>query len=922
MLVTPKSTDFFAKAEAGGKGYNLFLMTKAGLNVPSWVVIGQRYFKQFLKEQKIENSLALFILAYSRSEISAEATEKQILDLFLKTGASQILNQVVDKADAILNMSGSISIRSSAADEDSHAHSFAGLLSSSLYVEGRADVIEHIKRVWASAFSARSLIYRQENNLDFNRISLAVILQEMIDADKSGVLFTCNPVEKKIDEYLVSAAYGVGEGLVSGAVDADSFWIDARSGNLLKSELASKQERMIKLSSGCCHLVTNEEYQKKMSCLGAHDLIQIFRVGKKIHQYFRRPQDVEWAFKNDKLYILQTRPVKTIEKDLIGYPNLWDNSKIAESFGGKTLPLSFSFALRNYKAVYIQFCEVLGVSNDIIKDMESYLGQMLGSLHGRVYYNIYNWYKLVGVLPGFSKNREFMETMVNQNELLFEEATERVEPHPSWQTWKGKFRKISTAIKFIGYHFNIQTMVDDFLKSFHFDYDRYRKLPLKQMRGDELIHVYSEIDRKTLGHWKTPIINDFLYMIHVGLLRKLTQRWLKNSDITLQSDLLIDEGANEIAEPTLQAVALAKLAMADIGLQNLILNNPAEDCMELLNQSSYKDFYFEVLKYIDQFGFRCMSEMKLEEIDLTTDPTYLFVVLKNYLNNSQEVFAKVGREKELRQSAEKSVVENLRGIKLRVYNWVLKHARIVVRNRERTRFARIRVYSLARTIFQSIGDDLAALQIIEQSRDVFWLSVEEVMGIYGATLPSVNLKAQVQLRKQEYAQYNEEIDSQIFTRGAVYWNNKFIKEANNIKDEYARFDLKGLACSAGLVEGVVKVVTDSFSTLKLKGEILVISRTDPGWVPLYPSISGLLVEHGSMLAHSTIVARTMSIPTIVSIAGLTQKLKNGMRIRMDGSTGHIEILSEELDLKAVEDNQASINPKKTREHSVGIDLTI
>ena len=225
--------------------------------------------------------------------------------------------------------------------------------------------------------------------------------------------------------------------------------------------------------------------------------------------------------------------------------------------------------------------------------------------------------------------------------------------------------------------------------------------------------------------------------------------------------------------------------------------------------------------------------------------------------------------------------------------WVLKHARKAVKNRENTRFARTRIYGIARAIFRHVGEDLAGHGIIEKPRDIFWLTIEEIFGVYNGTLPSPNLKAFIEIRKKDYEKFGEETDPRILTRGAVYWNNLFIDETQFVSHHPLEDgDLQGLPCCPGDIEGVVKVILNPGDDLTLNGEILVTARTDPGWVPLYPSISGLLVERGSLLSHSAIVAREMGIPAIVSIPGLTKKLKTGMRIKMDGKTGIIKILSE------------------------------
>ncbi|RME71944.1 MAG: phosphoenolpyruvate synthase, partial [Planctomycetota bacterium] len=559
-----------------------------------------------------------------------------------------------------------------------------------------------------------------------------------------------------------------------------------------------------------------------------------------------------------------------------------------------TLPLSFTYALDNYENVYVQFCEILRVPPDVVKDMDDYLRNMLGCLDGRVYYNLYNWYKLVGVLPGFRHNRAFMETMMGVRESLSDEIAERISPHPSWDTWRGRLRRLRTGLSFLLYHFRIQRLVDRFLAEFHEHYERYRHLPFEHMRSDEIFRVYVELKRVMLSRWKAPIINDFLCMVHFGLLRRLTTRWLSDLDPNLHNDLLAADGNLESAEPTRELIRMACEVEASPALRELLLSTPAADCYEALRQSEHRDFFARVERYIDRFGFRCMNEMKLEEIDLVEDPSYLFTCLKNYLRSgTTDVEAYELREQALRERAEKQVRSKLRGWRRWVYRWSLKHARKAVRNRENTRFARTRIYGVARRMFNAMGVDLAGRGILEQPRDIFYLTLDEIYGIHQGTLPCYDLAELVALRKRAYARFAErETAPRLLTRGPVYWHNRFDPPEPEASDEEAgEHDLKGLPCCPGVVEGVVKVVRGIRDDLELDGEILVTPRTDPGWVPLYPSVSGLLVERGSLLSHSAIVAREMGLPAIVGIRGLMRTLRSGMRVRMDGKRGTVTILS-------------------------------
>lgn len=895
MLVLKNSTKNFAKREAGGKGYNLYLMSRIGVNVPEWTVLGRSVYEAFVRETHLEAPIEAILEEFVEGKKNGDAASKAIEELIVNAPMPSSVKALAEQAYRTVANGGLISVRSSATDEDGAGHSFAGQLSSFLYVANAEDALKYLRLCWASGYSDRCLFYRKENNLPLTKIAVAVVFQWMVDPEQSGVLFTCDPMNNDLSQFVVSAVHGVGEGLVSGALDADTFWISRDNGAPVNSEIVEKKEAFRRSGSGHCDKVALPQSAWNAPSLTNDQLKTLHDVGRKLQDYYGSPQDIEWAILKGKTYILQTRPVTTLERNLTGFPNLWDNSNIVESYGGITSPLSFTFALINYKKVYVQFCEILGLSRDVVKDMEPYLGNMLGSINGRVYYNLYNWYKLVGVLPGFSKNRQFMETMMGVGEELSAEIVERIRPHPSWDTWLGKLRKVRTGVAFLYYHFAIQGIVDKFLSDFKRDYDRFRAHDFSRMSSDELFERYVDMDINMLGKWKAPIINDFLCMVHFGVLKGLTGKWLSSLGSSIQNDLLAGEGNLESAEPTKELIRMAGIVEKNPDLKKLVETVPVESMLEALNQSPHQEFYQRVGAYIDRFGFRCMSEMKLEEVDLLTDPTFLFVCLKNYLRSgTTDLEAYEEREHAMRAKAEAAVRKELSGLKKIIYFWSLKHARKAVKNRENTRFSRTRAYGVARSVFRAMGADLTSKGVLETQEDIWYLTMPEVWGIHQGTLTSYDLKAHVRIRKEEYARFEaEEPKVRFQTRGAVYWKNDFIAVPEMAEvEEGADYHLKGLPCCPGVIEGVVKLVNSPKDDLSLNGEILVTARTDPGWVPLYPSISGLLVERGSLLSHSAIVAREMGLPTIVGIKGLTNTLKSGMRIRLDGGKGTITILEE------------------------------
>lgn len=895
LTVTKSSTDNFAKRESGGKGHNLFLLSKNGINVPSFITLTPHFFEAFKQQTKIEDYLKNILVDH---HLSLKEVAEKISHKIIETQMPPEIELAIKKAYDQLNCQ-LISVRSSAHDEDSALHSFAGQLSSFLYISDFEHVIKSVKECWASAYSERSLHYRTINHLESINIKVSVILQEMIDPEISGVLFTCNPINGKNDQIVINAVYGVGEGLVSGLLDADTFILEKKSGKIIEETIVDKNKKLIRDQKfQKCLEVEVDPQLKNKSSLDQKQLNMLLEESYKIENFYGRPQDVEWAIKNGKLYILQSRPVTTPIDNNRGTLYIWDNSNIVESYGGHTMPLTFGFAHYVYHQVYVQFCEILLVPNQRIKEMDYFLKNMLGLFYGRVYYNLLNWYKLTSILPGYKYNRSFMETMMGTNESLQDEIAERVKPPEFHHGIGSTIRSFITGAKFFYFHLNIQTVVDNFLRDFHLVYNKFRRVDYNRLNADQIYDYYLKLEKEMLWKWHAPIINDYLCMVHYGLFKKLTSKWLSHLGDSFHNDLLAGNGNLESAEPTKRLIILSGYVSQKAELRNLILNTPNEYCLEALNQSSFKEFYQMVLDYIDKYGFRCMSEMKLEQKDLHQDPSLFFVFLKNLINCGQtDLHEYERREKEIRENAEKLLDENISGFKKIIYQWSLKHARKAVMNRENTRFCRTRIYGVVRSMFYAIGEDYVKNNIIDKKEDIFFLSLDELTGSLEGTNSILNLRSVIELRKKEYEYYKTvEPAPRFFTRGAVYWNNQHIpKEDEVVIDESTLLpnQMKGTPCSPGEVIKTIKVIIDSNDDMTLNGEILVTERTDPGWIPLYPSVSGLLVERGGLLSHSAIVAREMGLPTIVGIKGLTKKLKSGMKVKMNGETGLIEILEDE-----------------------------
>ncbi|HSO06728.1 MAG TPA: PEP-utilizing enzyme, partial [Pelomicrobium sp.] len=429
-----------------------------------------------------------------------------------------------------------------------------------------------------------------------------------------------------------------------------------------------------------------------------------------------------------------------------------------------------------------------------------------------------------------------------------------------------------------------------------------RRVPLAAMRMDELAAYYRDLERRLLTRWDAPLINDFFAMIFYGVLRALVAKWLGQAEGTLQNDLLCGEGGMISAEPAKRVKQMARLAADDAALAALLREGePAAALAAVARHPALKQAYDA---YVERFGDRCLEELKLESATLHDDPTTLLRSIGHMAQRLAGGAEMTAVDVAMRSRAEAQVAQALRDkpVRRRIFGWVLKHARARVRDRENLRFERTRLFGQVRRIVVELGKRLYALGRLEAPRDVFYLEIEEVLGFVEGTATTVDFQALVAARRREFRRYREEPApaDRFETRGAVHQGHRFeaaAPTADVALDENSR---SGIGCCPGVVRGRVRVVTDPRGAVVEQDEILVAERTDPGWIMLFPACAGLLVERGSLLSHSAIVAREMGIPAIVSLPGVTRWLATGDWVELDGASGRCRRIEPETEGTDVE----------------------
>lgn len=858
-----KDSETIGDYAVGGKAANLFRLKEIFSNVPEFVVIPAEVLEEnFAHKNDVE-------------EIKQRISQISIPSEFVERIAEAFPAETF------------FAVRSSAVDEDSEGASFAGQFESFLFVT-KDQLADKIKAVWKSDFSDRVLKYREHHNIS-EQSGIAVIVQQMIDADVSGVGYGIHPIDGSRDVQMFSAVYGLGEGLVSGDLNADNYTL--RQGIITK-EIAAKDHKIIASKSGGTEKIAVDEAEKQQPALTIEQVLQLGKIIEACKNEFGKPQDIEFAIKDGIIYLVQSRPVTILDKiaDKRGEYVLWDNSNIIESYPGVTTPLTFSFISKSYEGAYKLFSEFLGVDKKTIDKHERVFTNTLGLINGRVYYNLRNWYMMLAMLPGYSINARYMEKMMGVKERFDIPADLQLSKSAAW--WK----LVKMAVNMYRRYLSLPRRRKDFMNLLETTVTEYKNIDYENKNANQLMNLYLAFERKLLNEWKAPLLNDFFAMIWFGLLEKRSRDYIKSENPNIHNDLLCGSSDIISTQPIHRTIAIATKISANSNWKQLFEGNDEKEIWQFLKKDngSYKELKADIEKYIEDFGERCVGELKLETVSYTQNPSQFIRVLKNYLEAGITAASTSDKtEERIRQAAERELKEKLRGKPLK--KWILlrtlRKARELVSSRENLRYERTRAFGIVRELFSQMGRSFFSEGIIDNQRDVFYLSKEEIFSYIEGTAITQNLKALIEFRKKEFDTYQQmETPAPRFaTYGPVYHANNF----QSSQAEILEGNLKGIGCCPGVVRARVQVIFNPGEAKALNGDILVTVSTDPGWVTLFPTAGGILVERGSLLSHSAIVAREMGKPCIVGITGLTKILKTGDEIEMDGNTGQVKIIEKE-----------------------------
>jgi len=656
----------------------------------------------------------------------------------------------------------------------------------------------------------------------------AVIIQEFIPSQKAGVLFT-NAGQNTI---VINANFGLCKTVVDG-LPCDEYII--KNNEKIQPTIAkNKQVQLFKNGAIVDEFVENEQVLEQT------EIEQIVAEGKKIEKLFGKPQDIEFCLYKNELVILQSRPItrKLFYDDEKVH---FDNANIAESYSGIVLPLTFTFAQEVYKTVYINLLQASGVSRKKIQHNISIFNNMLAGFYGRMYYNITNWYLMMSFVPGYERNKDNLETMISSN--VQEKVLRTVRP----SFWYKLTYPLLLIVKMI----LLGPSVKRFITKTTVKILEYRKLPFNKLTADECEKHYKILYNELLQKWHIPVENDFMLMTYFGALKK------RMSESELQKYIHFEN------KSVTQIDALKKLAKVLFSYTEITTAIESYNG-KMLSEALKKNIvaYSEYEKYFEVYGGRFGNELKLESPDIEEDPQKLCSLLLAYKDIPENGIIKQYRPK----------------ITGKLNSYLLKKFTHYASQREEMRLLRSNCFSIVRKICNRMGELYVHNGVLQNIDDVYYLHINELFGA------PQNAHELVASRKLEYATFADKEPASFFTIHE--------QEQAPLKQEllHGTNKLEARPCTPGIVEGVIHVFQEYYIPDDMNYDIIVAKHTDPGWTTLLGLAKGLIIEHGGVLSHAAIVSRELGIPTVIGLENATQILKTGMRVRVYGSTGIIEII--------------------------------
>ena len=882
---------------SGGKGLHLVEMTAAGFPVPPGFIISTKAYKDFVLGNGLEKIIrAAFTSSKFPTVAELEIISRKIRSAFEKGEMSLAFQkEVLEAYDALV--ASSVAVRSSATAEDLPDMSFAGQQDTHLNITSQEQLLKRVIDCWSSLWTARAIGYRLRQGVGQEDIALAVVVQQMVQSEVSGVLFTANPLTGSRVECVIDATFGLGEALVSGLVEPDHYVVDIHKKRIVSKQLGSKTLSIRSSEKGGVKRAKESAQEKQ--ALSDEQIMQLSGMGARVQAAFGGPQDIEWAFSDGKLYLLQTRSITSL------------------------FPLPENLPVEPLKTL-VSFAAVQGLVDPLTPIGQSALKGIFALGSG---------------LFGVKTSEQTQTVLFSAGERLWVNFTPIIRNTFGRKTIPYIFEMVEPTVKRA-----VDQLLDDpqlqpTKKGISFRALAQMAMFFLPVAGNVFLNILSPAKRRRLivetGESVLKVMTDRAALIEGDRCQKLSQQvdllpaiarrylgrafrlfvsgvasgvvsWnvlrmlIKKADGEIGSRwsgliLEVTRGMpnNPTTEMDLRLWEMARAIRQDTDSAKVIGSaTPDQLSRQYMSGSLPGVVSDEVSSFLGRYGGRGLCEIDLGRTRWAEDPTHVFEMLVNFLKIENEksapdvVFARgrVAAEDAIAQLVE-HIRQGKRGfIRSRQARFFAGRVRQLMGLRENPKFFAVRMmWVIHRELFKT-GQEFVAADELDKPDDLFFLTFPELKAL--ASKEPQDWRGLIAQRRSLFAreQQRRQLPRLLLSDGRAFYEGMAEQKGRGDKT------VMGSPVSPGVVEGKVRVVRDPSHAKLEPGEILVCPGTDPSWTPLFLVAGGLIMEVGGMMTHGAVVAREYGIPAAVGVTEATTRLKTGMKVRLNGSTGEITLL--------------------------------
>jgi phosphohistidine swiveling domain-containing protein len=867
----------------GSKAKSLANLKRIGLPVPAGFFIPASFYREHLERNNLVSHIKSALENNSGTEPSKTSPMlSELREAIINSPMAETQRLEIEKNYHSLS-AAPLAVRSSATFEDLPGYSFAGQYESYLGVPGLADCIEAIKKCWASLWTQRAFDYRQKNGIDHFQVDMAVIVQELVPAEISGVMFTADPITGRRESLVIEACFGLGETLVSGQVTPDRFIFDKRKKKLQNQLIAEKKIKHVLVDNGTVQVQAVPADKSKVRTLHKKQTKRLAKLAEKIEAETGCPQDIEWAIKNGQIWLLQSRPITNLpaaKRKSWEERQVWSNMAAQEVLPDVVTPATLSLIENLAETMFDPALKALCLN----KGNQPYYGV----LAGRVYFNGNIWIAVIKTLS-FARNYDFSKDIGSEpglHEVFKMAGTMTDDDLPDLNFKRFRFF-IKIPLLIIGWLANTRRKGQRIIK-------RTKKINNRWQSVDPNGLSIHQIVSNCNG-----IIEDFrdlcgevLYLLSgmaaYPALETICSKWIPDQQQCAKR-LLAGIGEMEDANSGLDLWRLALLADAYPQIKGLIQSKDNWKAIsgKIQQVKSGREFLASWDEFMDRHGFHCRAEIELINARWAETPDYILSLLRSYVGSigkTNPLLNHTKLEEQRRQLIQKCHKKLRNPLKRFFFNCLLARAQWGCIFRENIKCEIVRLIANLRIMLLELGRKLHDESIIQNPEDVFFLKLDELEPLIQGRA-DFDAKATIAKRRAEYDYWQT-----ITPPGTII--GKYDPDKSALKPIDANTEiLKGLAVSAGVAEGKARVIlrTDTNEQI-LPGEILVAPFTDPGWTPYFIPAAGIVMDQGSLLSHGSIVAREYGIPAVVNVGHATKIIKTGQKIQVDGNTGAVRTL--------------------------------